>query len=728
MDTILDNWKIGLTIFPMVAVRRRRKGLQESNTSMKWAMKMLCVTAIACLMSVAEAASVVSFAATVVHDPLDAERQRLLAEKSAYPFRRSIGAPSRSPRPARNRRGGGKSLELPCVAGSMRSPSAGAVAHKGHVAEKLDSFVSERMKSQFARHEIFAEARRAFELRDDDIKGHGGYWRGEFWGKLMLGTARMAAYLDDAELKRFVLNECHRLMELQDKDGYLGSYADKELVSIVDPAATKRVYGWCPVWNIWNRKYCIWGMYAAYQTTGDKTILESAIRQMDQLIDMLKRKGLRLSETGTLGMCGLPSMSLLKPLMLLYRETGNAAYLDFARETVSDWDREDGKCPNFIRNFERKDILSSWYPSPSQWAKAYEMMSCLDGLLEYGRTCGDVRAIQAVVSIRDNIMTSEANPFGGVGFGDKFINARRRVNGLSEVCDAIHWIRLNYDLFMTEGDDRYLDAMEVAFFNNFLPGVYRKGDYGAFFIRAAGRHETQHQCGFAYNHCCVNNVPRTWVDMAEAAITVDESGCYHVNFYTDIEAVVDGVAFSVTGNYPIGDEVVVKVKSDKNVPIHFRRPGWCSDFDVVEEQGGYRLRFRMRPRIVERVRQEDILHDEADKWMANRYVDGNRQSGQDVAALYREAPACTLWRGPLLLAKAKRAGATEAEILGSTTGDIDSSWNVHAVPLRRDGVWGAWTLEFTSPTGVKKRVDVCDFESAGDAPYGRGANAFSIWF
>lgn len=259
MDTILDNWKIGLTIFPLGAVRRRRKGLQESNTSTKWATKMLCVTAIACLMSVAEAASVVSFTATVVHDPLDAVRQAIArGEKRISVPALNRGAKSFSTSGAQSS-GGGKSLELPCVAGSMRSPGAGAVAHKGHVAEKLDSFVNERMKSQFARHEIFAEARRAFELRDDDIKGHGGYWRGEFWGKLMLGTARMAAYLDDAELKRFVLNECHRLMELQDKDGYLGSYADKELVSIVDPAATKRVYGWCPVWNIWNRKYCIWG-------------------------------------------------------------------------------------------------------------------------------------------------------------------------------------------------------------------------------------------------------------------------------------------------------------------------------------------------------------------------------------------------------------------------------------------------------------------------------------
>ena len=144
------------------------------------------------------------------------------------------------------------------VEDAMKTPRLRDVRLKGAPAAKMNDLFRERLTGDFAKLNVFAEARRAFVERDDDRKGHGGVWRGEFWGKLMLGTARVAQYLDDPALTAFVKDECHRLMELQDEDGYLGSYKDKELVAITDPAKTKSIYGWYPVWNIWNRKYAIW--------------------------------------------------------------------------------------------------------------------------------------------------------------------------------------------------------------------------------------------------------------------------------------------------------------------------------------------------------------------------------------------------------------------------------------------------------------------------------------
>lgn len=104
---------------------------------------------------------------------------------------------------------------------AMRGPSLRDVRLGGRPAEKMNAFFGARMLSKHAQRDVFGEARRAFERRDDDAKGHGGLWRGEFWGKLMLGTARVADYLQDPSLLSFVREECHRLMELQDDDGYL---------------------------------------------------------------------------------------------------------------------------------------------------------------------------------------------------------------------------------------------------------------------------------------------------------------------------------------------------------------------------------------------------------------------------------------------------------------------------------------------------------------------------
>ena len=612
---------------------------------------------------------------------------------------------------------------------AMRGPELKDVKLGGWPSEKMHAFFDARMRSKCAQRDVFGEARRAFERRDDDAKGYGGVWRGEFWGKLMLGTARAAEYLQDPELLAFVKDECHRLMALQDPDGYLGSYADKELVAITDPAKTKSIYGWLPVWNIWNRKYAIWGMYAAYKASGDREILASVVRQMDQLLGMLERRGLSLYETGTGGMCGLPSMSLLKPLVLLYEETGNAKYLEFAKKTVPDWDREDGACPNFFRNAKKDAALHDWYPEPEMWAKSYEMMSCLDGLLEYYRVTGDKRCLDTVAAIRDNLNRTELNPLGSVGFGDKFIGGVERVNALNEVCDAIHWIRLNLDLFLITGEDKYLDSMELAFFNCFLAGVHRDGQWGAFFVRGQGRHEDQHQVGYCYNHCCVNNVPRTFMDMASAAVTVDAKGVYHVNLFQDATVTLDGVKFEIGGNYPVGDKVTVR--ASKPVKMNFRKPAWCRSMNTVvnDDMTEFTITFDMNPRIVNR----DITPSEVDapdrtKWAYNRYADNApKGKNEDMRKAYRTKPGALVMWGPLVLAKAQRAGATKEQLLDDSTVN-GQGYSVKAEPLAAKDTWGLWDITLSKPGAPDIKTRACDFQSAGDDPSAEGMVLFSIWF
>ena len=613
------------------------------------------------------------------------------------------------------------------VPDAMRTPELRNVRLLGYPAEKMNAFFDARIRSRHAQRDVFGEARRAFELRDDDERGHGGIWRGEFWGKLMLGTARVADYLQDPALLQFVKDECHRLMALQDEDGYLGSYADKELVSITDPEATRKVYGWMPVWNIWNRKYAMWSMLAAYKATGDKSILASVERQMNQLIDMLRRRNLRLHDTGAGEMNGLPSMSILKPLVLLYKETGNRKYLDFAKEMLPDWDREDGAAPNFFRNAKKNIPLREWYPKPEHWAKSYEMLSCLDGLLEYYRATGDRRCLDTVAAIRDNLAATETNPLGSVGYGDKFKGGTVRVNALNEVCDAIHWIRLNLDLFLITGDGKYLDSMESAYFNCFMAGVYRSGEWGPFFVRGHGRHQEQRQCGYAYNHCCVNNVPRTYMDMATAVVTVDAQGSYHVNLYQDASVKLDDTTFEISGNYPVGSTVTVRVS--RPVKIAFRKPEWCPKMEVSQDGNVYTLAFDMNPRLVNRTIPDDPENAPDSKyWVFNRYRDyWSKEVNRDVQRSYRTKPAALVMWGPLVLAKAQRVGATRAQIRDDSTVN-NQGYSVTLAPLPATDTWGLWDVTLTKPGAATVKARACDFQSAGDDPHGEGAEAFSIWF
>ena len=602
----------------------------------------------------------------------------------------------------------------------------------GVPAGKMHNFFRARMLDKTAQRDVFGEARSAFRDRDDDEKAvlpdrkMGGIWRGEFWGKLMLGTARVADYLQDPALTKFVKEECHRMIALQDPDGYLGSYADKENVWIPESAkpAMRAAYGWNTVWNLWNRKYAIWAMLMAYRTTGDRAILASTERQMDQWIEMMHRLGLPLFVTGQPEKVGLPSMSILKPLLMLYAETGKKTYLDYAKEMLPDWDRADGACPNFFRNADRADALHTWYPNPSRWAKSYEMMSCLDGLLEYTRLTGDVRALETVRKIYDNLLRTELNVLGDVGYVDQFYGAATQPNASTEVCDTIHWIRLSLDLYLMTGDVRYCDAIELAYFNAFLAGVYRDGTWGAFAVRGTACHETDRQCGYAYNHCCVNNVPRTFMDMAEGTVTRDRAGVFHVNFYQDATATLDGVDFAISGNYPVGNVVTVKV-SDPAAKVVFRTPAWCPKLDVAQpEKGVWRLTFDMNPRLLD---GPDTAVAKKEGWHYARYLCREQPLRSPLRDSYRATPAATVMVGPLLLAKSRRTGATETELMDLAT-VRGQGYAVKVTPVACEDVWGAWDVELTKPGAPTIRTRACDYQSAGDDPYADGSVRFSIWF
>jgi len=617
------------------------------------------------------------------------------------------------------------------VVDAMRGPALKDVRLEGWLGAKMDRFISRRLVDPFMRNQVFDEALQTLEFRDDDEMKLGGLWRGEFWGKEMLSSARVADYLQDKEFLSFVRNECHRAMKFQDADGYLGSYTNKYLVFIRDMEECRKKIGWFPNLNLWNRKYIIWGMFMAYKVTGDKSILASVEAQMNHWIDSVRRAGIPVCETGGPGLKGQASMSILKPLLMIYEETGNRKYLDFAAEMLTQWDREDGRCPNYFRNAPTGKAIHTWYPEPQGWAKSYEMMSCLDGLLEYYRVTGERRCLDTVAQMRDLLAKYESNPLGGVGFCDKLICAAARPNGISEVCDAIHWMRMNIDLFLITGEDKYIDSVEKCWYNNFFAGVDRDGLFGSFAVRALARHEHELQCGYAYNQCCVNNVPRSFMDFASTVVTVDKEGVFHVNQYQDATVTLDGVKFTIRGGYPVEGRVTVSV-SDASKKVVFRKPSWCPRMDIAENDGVYTIAFDMNPRLVASA-QMDNPQDAAglaktDKWAENRHTTvWQKDVGLDVRKQYRKTPALALWNGPLLLAKSRRLGMS-AEQLEDASTVIGKGYRPVLTRIESDRVMAAWDVRLVKEGGPTITAKVCDYQSAADARLGSDFTWFSIWF
>lgn len=617
---------------------------------------------------------------------------------------------------------------------------------QGPIGAKLETFMYERCWGPFARGVVMREAEFAFTHPDDDVfNAPVGMWKGEFWGKLAISASRVAAYRDDPEFKEFLRQSAHRLIAMQRPDGYLGTYLDPEFVRPYDLDAVRKAIGWDCTWNwnLWCRKYTLWGLLAVYELTGDAEILQAADRAMRQEIAMLKKLGLRLCDTGTSAMRGLPPCSTLKPLLILYRETGRPEFLDFAREIVASWNDGKGPAPQFAAKLDTGLAMDAWYPGEEgKWAKAYEMMSGLDGLVEFYRVTGDRSALDVARRMQELIWRTERNLVESVGYNDQFDFAARHLNGTSEPCDAIHWIRLNMDLYLVTGDARYVNAIECTYHNAFLAGVFRDGKWGAREVRSHGRHIARFgQSGMRFQHCCVDNMPRTFMDIAQLGAT-REGEALRVNLYAPFTTDFDGgLSVTLSGDFPVADKVVAKISASRTTTVKFRLPPWSkrtlftvlpagapktlapSDGDWYETQvpagaTSIRIAFDMTPRLEDSSR---AASNEMRDYRFGRWNGG----GRDARRLFRTTPAARLFRGPLLLAKSKNVGDTAEDILRA---DMNGGgWQVRLRPFGDDRVMGAWEATFTR--GSEKYVtSVCDFPSAGDELLPDGADYFSIFF
>ena len=86
---------------------------------------------------------------------------------------------------------------------------------------------------------------------------------------------------------------------------------------------------------------------------------------------------------------GMAATSVLEPIVLLYRATGDERYLQFARYIVKSWDEPNG--PKIVAT-----LLTTKRVDKTANGKAYEMLSNLVGLCELARATGDRKFLQAV--------------------------------------------------------------------------------------------------------------------------------------------------------------------------------------------------------------------------------------------------------------------------------------------------------------------------------------------
>ena len=561
----------------------------------------------------------------------------------------------------------------------------------GYPGSIIDLCINERIKKQDIEHLI-----EPFKTQTETR-----LWQSEFWGKWMLSAVDSWKYTQDAELMKTMQMAVAGLLETQLENGYIGNYAPEAQLT---------------QWDIWGRKYSMLGLIRYFEITGDKKALAAAQNVADHLLMQVGPGKKDITFTGNYH--GMASSSVLEPIVYLYYHTGEKRYLDFAEYIVKQWETSDG--PKLISKSLADIPVADRFPHPKEWwswengQKAYEMMSCYEGLLQLYLVTGTIEYLQAVEKVAENIIETEINIAGsGSAFECWYHgidNQTRPTYHTMETCVTITWMKLCNALLQVTGNPKYADEIEKTFYNALMASMKEDGSQIAKYSPLEGRrHEGEEQCGMHIN-CCNANGPRGFALISQFAAMKSDDGIY-LNFYgqlvfkTKTNSGIQVVIRQET-DYPVSGKIKILVDPEKETEfkLNLRIPVWS----VVNSV---------------KINNEESVQVENGNW---KTIDRKWEKGDEVeisldmrGRMVKRNGYQAIVRGPVVLARDSRFNdgfVDESSVVQVKDGFVE------LLPLQNkpENMWMSFTAPLVLGTDLEgetrnpKQVGFCDFGSAGN--------------
>lgn len=231
-------------------------------------------------------------------------------------------------------------------------------------------------------------------------------WNGEFWGKMMRGSVMTYQYTQNAKLYDVLTKTVLDMLEAQQQTGEFSTYKDENKFG---------------GWDMWSRKYILLGFEYYLEICQDSDLADRITKAVCEHADCIMENVGNPDEgkiSITKACCawqGLPSSSILEPYVRLYNLTGKKKYLDFASYIVDNGGIEEG-------NIWEEAYLDEKYPFEYKTRKAYEMMSCFEGLIEYYRVTGIEKYKVSAVRFAKKIIESDITIIGCAGCEHELFN------------------------------------------------------------------------------------------------------------------------------------------------------------------------------------------------------------------------------------------------------------------------------------------------------------------
>jgi DUF1680 family protein len=566
-----------------------------------------------------------------------------------------------------------------------------------HLGEQIDLCINKRVKTQNVQ-ELIAPFYNKTETH---------FWQSEFLGKWMLGAILSYRYTNDPVLLDSIKTAVNGLLGSQSSDGYIGNYAPENQLTN---------------WDIWGRKYSMLGLLSYYDLTGDKKALEAVRRMADHLLSQVGEGKVNIVATGNY--FGMASSSILEPMVFLYNRTKEKRYLDFAKYIVAQWETEKGPkliskalagAPVAERSVHPASINEEWF-GPHNGQKAYEMMSCYEGLAELYKVTGDPAYLSVVEKTVQNIMDNEINIAGsGAAFECWYFGKQRQAipaYHTMETCVTITWMKLCLTLLTLTGNPVYADQIETTAYNALLASMKADGSEISKYSPLEGlRHAGEEQC-YMHINCCNANGPRGFGLLTEYAVMTGDNSVY-LNLYSGLNVNVafgnketNTLSIREETNYPIDGKITLFVdpKKAERFTLALRIPSWSENYSIdingqscdAVAEGNYCKMDRM--------------------WNKGDVVTLNLDVRGRVAKLDNHF---ALMKGPVVLARDTRF---KDGFIDETARISDADGYVELKPVtdKPQNSWLAFSAPLVLGTDLEgdgrtpKQIKFCDFASAGN--------------
>jgi len=391
--------------------------------------------------------------------------------------------------------------------------------------------------------------------------------------KVIEGAAYTLSVLPDPKLEAYLAGLIQKIAAAQEKDGYL--YTTRT----IDPENPHRWAGkerWTrekvDSHELYNLGHLYEAAVAHYQATGQRTLLDVALRTAD-LLDRTFGPGKASIWPGH----QITEMGLVK----LYRVTGDARYLSLAKFLL------DQRGPDGTEGAGRKYNQSYMKVVDQSEAVGHAVRATYmySGMADVAALTGDEAYLEAGDRIWKNVVGRKLYITGGIGstssgeaFGIDY--EMPNMNAYNETCAAIGNDFWNHRLFLLHGDAKYIDILERTLYNGLLSGVSLDGK--SFFypnpLESAGQHQRSPWFGVA---CCPGNMTR-FLASVPGYVYAHQADALYVNLFvaSAAEVEMDGgrkVKLVQETRYPWDGAVRIVVSPDREGPLtlNVRIPGWA---------------------------------------------------------------------------------------------------------------------------------------------------------